>query len=373
MRTRVVLAAIAAIAAVGVAGFATEGFGGVGGGDAGAATETPEGPPATAEVQTTTLTQTEEVTGSLGYGDPVTVEAPTAPAEPDATGDSAGAGGGTVTWLPAPGSTVKRGEPLYTVNARPVTLLYGEQPFYRTLEPGAEGTDVELLEHNLVELGYSGFTADDEYTDATAEAVWDWQEDVGRVATGTVSPAEVAVTDGAVRVQQAHIAPGAPATGPVLDVTGTQRRIHVDLDAELEHLVAQDAEAEVELPDGTRLDAVIAEIGAATAEETGQDATQGGEAAPVTIPLTLSVADQQALGDYQAAPVTVRLAAEEREDVLAVPVNALVALREGGYGLEVVEGGGTEYVPVETGMFAGGLVEVSGPGIEAGTVVGVPE
>ncbi len=369
MRPRTVLAVLGVVTAAGVAAFAAGGFGGLGGGDADAVTEGPQGPPATAEVQTTTLTQTEEVTGSLGYGDPVTVEAPTATGDPAAET----AGSGTVTWLPAPGSTVQRGEPLYTVNAQPVLLLYGEQPLYRTLEPGAEGTDVKLLERNLAELGYSGFTADDEYTDATAAAVTDWQEDVGRLATGTVSPADAAVTDGAVRVQQAHVAAGAPASGPLLDVTGTQRQIHVELDAELEHLVRQDAEAEVELPDGTRLDAVIADIGAASADPAEPAAPGEDSETPVTIPLTLSVADQKALGDYQAAPVTVQLEAERREDVLAVPVTALVALSEGGYGLEVVKGGKVEYVAVETGMFAGGLVEVSGPGIEAGTVVGVPE
>ena len=43
---------------------------------------------------------------------------------------------------------------------------------------------------------------------------------------------------------------------------------------------------------------------------------------------------------------------------------------EGGYGVQVVEGASTRYVAVETGMFAGGKVEVRG--IDEGVTVAVP-
>ncbi|ONK13460.1 peptidoglycan-binding domain-containing protein [Streptomyces sp. MP131-18] len=351
MKLRTALITLGAVAAAGAAGVAAAGFGGADG--AGAADAGPDGPPATAEVTTETLTRTEEVTGFLGHGDPLTVQAQN--------------GSGIVTWLPEPGDTVGRGEPLYAVNAVPVPLFHGAAPLHRTLEPGAAGEDVQLVEHNLAKLGYTGFTVDTEYSDATAEAVTRWQRDLGAEETGTVGPADVAVAAGTARVQQLHAAPGAPAGGPVLDVTGTERRIGVDLDAGLEDLVSEGAAAGVELPDGTAVEAVVAEIGAATAEA----AEPEGEPA-VTIPLVLTVADQEALGTYQAAPVTVLLTAERRADVLAVPVGALVALREGGYGLEVVSGGTSSYVRVTTGLFARGLVEVEGEGIAEGTVVGVP-
>jgi hypothetical protein len=55
-----------------------------------------------------------------------------------------------------------------------------------------------------------------------------------------------------------------------------------------------------------------------------------------------------------------------------VPVSALLALAEGGYGLEVVrDDGTTKIVRVDTGLFADGKVEVRGAGIGEGTVVGV--
>ncbi|BCB80427.1 hypothetical protein Pflav_068370 [Phytohabitans flavus] len=91
-----------------------------------------------------------------------------------------------------------------------------------------------------------------------------------------------------------------------------------------------------------------------------------------TVEVTVTVADQKALGTLDQAPVDVILESDKRENVLTVPLNALVALAEGGYGLQVVEGGTTRYVAVETGMFAGGKVEVSGDGLAEGMVVGFP-
>jgi membrane fusion protein, multidrug efflux system len=70
--------------------------------------------------------------------------------------------------------------------------------------------------------------------------------------------------------------------------------------------------------------------------------------------------------------VTVTLTASSASDVLAVPVAALLALAEGGYGLEVVQDGVGRVVAVQTGVFADGKVEVSGDGVVEGAVVGVP-
>ena len=58
--------------------------------------------------------------------------------------------------------------------------------------------------------------------------------------------------------------------------------------------------------------------------------------------------------------------------MLTVPVAALVALREGGYGVEVVEGDQPRIVAVKTGLFANGRVEVTGDGLAEGMKVGMP-
>jgi multidrug efflux pump subunit AcrA (membrane-fusion protein) len=75
---------------------------------------------------------------------------------------------------------------------------------------------------------------------------------------------------------------------------------------------------------------------------------------------------------YDQAPVDVEFVSDARKNVLTVPVTALLALRGGGYAVEVVAGNTTEVVPVEVGMFADGLVEVTGKGLGPGDRVGVP-
>ena len=58
------------------------------------------------------------------------------------------------------------------------------------------------------------------------------------------------------------------------------------------------------------------------------------------------------------------------DDVLAVPVSALVALLEGGYAVEVVDDDGSRrYVAVETDLFDDGWVEVRGDGLSEGQSV----
>ena len=62
-------------------------------------------------------------------------------------------------------------------------------------------------------------------------------------------------------------------------------------------------------------------------------------------------------------------------NVLAVPVDALLARSGGGYAVEVVAGDGTHrLVRVRLGLFddVAGMVQASGPGLRAGQRVVVP-
>ncbi|WP_433324127.1 peptidoglycan-binding protein [Spirillospora sp. CA-294931] len=320
----------------------------------------PSGPPRGTKVQRTTLTRTETVKGNLGYGDATPVPV-------------AGTSKGTFTWLPAEGASIERGKAVYAIDARKVPLFYGTTPVYRTIKPGDEGKDVAMLERNLSVLGYTGFTVDDAFSDGTADAVRAWQEDLGREQTGTVAKGEVVVASGARRVAEVKAIVGDGAQGAALTWTGTTRKVIVDLEVEHEDLVSKGTRATVELPDGGTVEARVATVGTtATAEET--ETSGGGTAAKEpTVRVELTVKDQKRLGRHQAAPVDVTLGAESRANVLVVPVTALVALREGGYALEAVgTDGTTRYVKAETGMFAGGLVEVSGAGITEGMTVGAP-
>jgi peptidoglycan hydrolase-like protein with peptidoglycan-binding domain len=353
----VVLAVLAAIALAG-RGF---GFGG---------TEEPRPastnlPPATAKVSRATLTETERITGTLGYGAATTI--------------TARAGGtGTITWLPPAGTVVRPGDPLYKVDNNPVVLLRGDLPLYRTLADTVEGPDVKELETNLRALGYRGFTVDAKFTQETVTAVKKWQKKLGLAETGTVEPAQVVVAPGELRVAGHKVTAGAEVTGPILTCTGTTRVITVALEVTRQHLVRVGLTATITLPDGKTTAGTVAGIGTvatspAAATGPGDPGGPGnGQAGPATVEVIVTVADQAALGTLDAAPVELTLIASERKDVLTVPVGALVALAEGGYGVQVVDGTRTRYLTVHTGMFADGKVEVSGDGIAEGVVVGVP-
>ena len=358
---RVALALLASLGVTAVAvAAATGAFGGsdTEGTESGAAS----GPAKTATVQRTDLTRSDTLDGTLGYGDSTPVQA---------------AGQGVLTWLPSAGDTVKRGQPVYRLNEQEVPLLYGATPLYRTLDVDAEGRDVEVLEKNLAALGYTGFTVDDTYTEGTADAVRDWQKDLGREETGAVGAGDAVVAPGARRVAEVQGTLGGQAGGTVLTWTGTVRTVTVELDVKDEDLVSgDDTKATVKLPDGSTVEAEVSEVGTAvTAAAGASDGGQSSEtaASDPTVPVTLTVDAQQKLGRYQAAPVDVDFEAETRKNVLAVPVEALVALREGGYAVERVTATGSEYLAVDTGLFAGGMVEISGAGITEGLKVGVPK
>jgi peptidoglycan hydrolase-like protein with peptidoglycan-binding domain len=331
-------------------------------------------PPATAKVTRTTLVETRKVSGALGYGDAVPVSA---------------AQTGTLTWIAPVGSTVKRGKPLFKLDERPVVALYGSLPLYRTLRVAVEGTDVKQLEENLSKLGYGGFTLDDTYTTATAQAARRWQANLGLPQTGAVEPGQLVVTPGAVRIAE-HTARVGDVIGgdtgggaSVLSYTGTTRLVTVGLEVSDRPLAVKGRPVTVRVPGLAAVKGRIARVGTvATAPEQPSSApgeqtsnAPGGSssaAADGRVQVTVTIADQKKLGSLDAAPVDLDFVSQARKDVLAVPVAALLALPNGGYGVQVVQGGATRIVPVKTGMFAAGRVEVSG-GIAQGVMVGVPK
>jgi len=345
-----------ALVAVAAAGVAAVGLGG----ERADGTEEPSAQPAsTTQVTRQTLVQATTVEGELSHGDPVPLESHAQ---------------GTVTWLPAAGATISRGQALLRADERPVVLLYGALPIYRPLAAGVEGADVKQFERNLRELGYTGFTIDDEYTSSTANAVKRWQEDLGVTETGTVDASQVVVAPGAVRVAELSARVGSPAGGEVYTFTGTTRIVTVPVDAGEAAWAAKGAAVTVTLPDGKEVAGKVASVGTVATDDSEEDQPPNSTGTDdAQIQVTVTVTDQRALGALQQSPVDVAYVADERKDVLTVPVAALLALAEGGYGLEVVEGGASRYLGVEVGLFADGQVEVSGGGVAEGMTVGLPK
>jgi peptidoglycan hydrolase-like protein with peptidoglycan-binding domain len=252
----------------------------------------------------------------------------------------------------------------FRLDNRPVTLLYGPLPAYRALTTGVRGADVRQFERNLWALGYRGFTADSSYSRATASAVRKWQGDIGVVTSGSVDPRQIVYAAGAVRVESLSAQVGA-VVGPgtaVHRVTGTAPLATVALDMSSARLADRDDPVRVTLPDG--------KVVPGTISETTTVVNDSGETATTRIQVTIRF--DAAISHRGAGAVTVAFPSGERPDVLAVPVVALLALPEGGYGVQVVEQGATRIVAVQPGLFADGKVEVTGTGLRAGMTVAVP-
>jgi hypothetical protein len=150
--------------------------------------------------------------------------------------------------------------------------------------------------------------------------------------------------------------------------------VTVELDVADQALAVEGRKITVTVPGQEPVEGKISQVSTVvTAQSNTSGATAQSTISDARIAVTVTIADQAALGSLDAAPVDVDFVSEERKDVLAVPVAALLALPQGGFGVEIVEGNTTHVVPVKTGMFAAGRVEVSGEGLAEGMLVGMPK
>jgi hypothetical protein len=316
---------------------------------------------ATARVVRTDLSDSTQLPGTLGFGAERLVS---------------GTGAGVVTRLPKAGATVVRGKPLYWVNDKPVPVLFGATPLFRTLDKvGQLGSDVRVLADNLRAFGYhtgtqpaavrhaaplaSGAPAQAELTPALLTALSKWQHDLGLTKTGALAVGQAVVLAGPSRVSALHAQVGAPAASELLAVTDQARVVTVVMSATETGSAVVGAGVKVALPNGKQIPARVASISPAVASPGDP------EAAP-KVNIMVSPLHTKDVQGQEAADVEVTFTASVHKGVLAVPVSALVALREGGYALQRADGG---YLAVKTGMFAGGLVEVTGDGLTAGLEV----
>ncbi|PJN35021.1 peptidoglycan-binding protein [Streptomyces sp. CB02613] len=315
-------------------------------------------PPATATVVRTDLVLARTVDGRIDFAQRRAVKA---------------AVEGTVTVAAAEGRTVRRGEALYELNDKPVTLLYGPVPAFREMKQGHRGSDVLQLERNLRDLGYgAGLYVDTEYGEDTEAAVKRWQKHLNRETTGRVGRGDVVFQPGEVKVVSADaaLADQVGPDAPVLTIASTRPVVRAVLEQTDGALTARGTKVEVTLPSGKTVPGKVA----GTVRPEGEDgAEDGGGQEGITVEVVLDGGSRVASGEDPEAAASVTFVSEAREGVLAVPVEAVVALRgeNGGYGLQVVKGGTSEMIRVETGMTADGRIEVSGAGLRAGMKVGV--
>ncbi|MDA0184694.1 peptidoglycan-binding protein [Solirubrobacter phytolaccae] len=315
------------------------------GGEEAPATEAPAVQRETVAVERSDLVDRESLAGTLGYADPGVLGAGVA---------------GTLTGIRAAGTVITRGHSFYDIDGAPAAFLfYGELPVWRDFAPGmTDGEDVRQLERNLRALGYDAGTVDDDWDWETTAAVKAFQADRGLTKDGTLTRGEVVFRPGATRMGEAKAEVGDTVGGgrPLAELSSTGREVVVELDARRQQLARRGDEVTVELPTGETAKGRVSSVGTV--------ASKAGEDSAPTVDVTIALRGR---GDaLDQAPVDVGFAVERRRDALAVPVKALLAVQGGGYALELPDG---RKVPVETGLYADDLVEVTGDGLREGMKV----
>ena len=269
-------------------------------------------------------------------------------------------------------------------------LMFGELSAWRDMKEGiAPGEDINQLKLNLIALGYGTtetLEMDSTFGSNTTAAIMKLQSDLNLISSGEINFGEITFVSGTSMVNFSSTLPnigGKINTGTELfSLTPIERistqissngainisskslqKVEIQVDVADQNLVVKGSEVEIELPDESTIVGVVDEVGSfAIVPQDGDPFLE----------VSIAVEGSAEYFKWTGALVTVNATKELAKGVLASPVNGLLALLSGGYALEIVTETGTILVPVETGIYADGWVEINGSGLQPGTEIVVP-
>lgn len=335
MNRKRILSSVAAVAAVTAAIIGWQYLADPAGAEETAVTDpTAESAVETVEVVRGDLSSDYEFTGQVSYGEswtlPLTVQ-------------------GIVTASHARGTVVDFGEELIEVGGDPVFLAEGDVPMYRELaltSTHTTGEDVAQLQLFLLAGGFDDdgrLTVDGDFGASTRRAVIDWQESLGLEETGMVDPSLIVFSPSPLRVEATN---RVGTTFDTLVVTEAMSTVTVDISASQRSQIPTDGEVTVELADGTILTGLVADH----ERVVGDDGSTSWRA--------VIEVDGDISGDETS--VLVYSTVVDASDVLIVPTSSLLAVAEGGFAVEAVDGDTTRLVPVEVGRVVDARAEITG-------------
>jgi hypothetical protein len=288
---------------------------------------------------------------------------------------------GTYTALPTGGETVSCGDVLYRVDDRPVLLLCGSTPAYRSLSWGDSGSDVAELNANLVRLGYATRAQLDPssrtFNSATVSTLQKLQWKLHEDQTGSLDLGQVAFLPESLRIAAVSgvIGGSAQPGAPVVSATSDTPEVQVSLDPSEQDAVKSGDRARITLPNQTSITGRVSGLGIVAQPPAEQDsAGSEGNADAATIPLSLSLDQPNKARGLDQASVRVQILTIGVENVLSVPVAAIVATSGTGYAVEVARADGKrDLVTVTLGLFddSDGRVQIEG-NVHQGDPVVVP-
>ncbi|AXG82690.1 Tat pathway signal protein [Streptomyces paludis] len=139
--------------------------------DAAAGHTPPKPGPVTVAVEERDLTATVVATGTVEFSSPQSL---TLAGQVGSSGPGDESVEQRVTKAPAVGTVLKEGDVLMSVSGRPVFVLSGTVPMYRSIVPGTKGEDVTQLQEALRRIGFAPGTQSGTYLSGTADAVTQW-------------------------------------------------------------------------------------------------------------------------------------------------------------------------------------------------------
>jgi peptidoglycan hydrolase-like protein with peptidoglycan-binding domain len=180
---------------------------------------------------------------------------------------------------------------------------------------------------------------------------------------------------------------GAPAGGSgggnataILQTSSTQVIATVDLDASKQSEAKVGETVTVEMPAGNTVEGRITAVSPVAQSSTnagsgnnggggsGGGPGSGNGSSSATIPVTIELSRHLSGAGLDQAAVSVGFDQAKADNVLSVPVTALLATPGGGYAVQAATSP-HKLVPVTTGLFAAGYVQISGPGVYPGLEV----
>lgn len=285
---------------------------------------------------------------------------------------------GIYTALPENGESVGCGGVLYRVNDRPVLMLCGRVPVYRSLRSGDRGRDVRQLNRNLhllhvdADAGVHVDPGGDVFTARTQQALRMLQRKRGCAVTGALGLDDVVFLPEPVQIAKVTAGVGTTARPgeQVARATSQIIEVQVSLDPSQEGVVKKGDRTRISLPDNTSTTGTVNRIGKIALAAAGQNGNSG----QATVPVYVTLDHPARARGFDAAPVQLEITTTGVDNALSVPVTAILGKAGGGFAVEVVgDAGQSHLVAVKLGLFdtTAGRVQVDGD-LHAGDHVVVP-
>ena len=163
----------------------------------------------------------------------------------------------------------------------------------------------------------------------------------------------------------------------LIDTTSTQLVVTVDLSASSQSEAVVGGQVTVEMPNGSTVPGTITAVSAVASSSSGDNGSgsgggngngSGASSSSSTVPVTITLNRHVSGKGLDQAAVSVNFVQERASNVLSVPVTALLATSGSSYAVQEAAAP-HKLIPVTTGLFAAGDVQISGPGIYPGLQV----